>query len=468
MDALTYRPSRGQGCLLVVALALVFQPILVGDLFGYLVYGEWMIEHGAITVVDQYSFTVHGAKWVNHEWLFQVLLAGFYRLFGWYGLLVLQFILTGSILYAVGGFVDRKTDEFSEWAPTLLLPLLALVPGLTLRPQLFTYLAILLTVAMLYRSHALTVGKTLFLVVLFGVWANVHGGVLVGLAFLVFLLFRRIVLRHGKSLRAIVLFVLCSLATLVNPYGPELWRVIAGTIHDPMTAVFIEEWRPTWEYPFHMTVWSLLGLQWVMSFLRAENHWNPDTALRVLCLLGVAVLSLWPRRNLTYYGLAVAVFAPPLRLSALRFQLSSRLRTGLLAGGYGGGIALLILTVWSGFQSGDRRYPSELLTRIDSEFPQRVFVHYPWAQWAFYRRSDVRVFLDGRWKNVYSDDVIRDYGKILLGRRDLLEEYGSRWVLLPGRYPINEELARDDDWNPVAEAEGNLLWRFNKKGVSDE
>lgn len=468
MGIVNFRPTPRQGCFLVVVLGLVFQPILVGDLFGYLVYGEWMIENGSITALDRYSFTAQGSRWINHEWLFQGLLGGIHETVGWYGLLGLQLVLVLALLYCLAGFVDRTTRRFSSWALTLVVPVLALVPALTLRPQMVTYLAILLTVALLAQSQQLTSARGLILILVFALWANVHGGVLVGVAFLGFMLVRRSVLNPEQSVHAAVVFLLCCLATIINPYGLELWSVILGTIHDPMTAVFIEEWRPTWEFPYHMTVWSLLGIQWIVGFLRSDRGFGVDEMLRSLCLLGVAVLSLWPRRNLTYYGLAVAALAPPFRLSGIRFQgLSTIARHGLLLGGYSGGILLLLLTLSTGFESGERSYPTELLSEIPEDSTQNVFVHYPWAQWAFYHRPNVRVFLDGRWKNVYPDDVREDYAKILLGEADLLQDYGARWVLLPGRYPINDTLSRGSGWHLVAEDEDNLLWRYNKTGVRE-
>lgn len=455
-----FSPSRY--VVLVLLLALVFQPILVGDLFGYLVYGDWMIDHGRLTRVDAFSFTAAGNPWINHEWLFDLVVTSVHEALGWTGLMLVQLILVGSILLGVAGLVDRGNPRTGEWCVSLVVPVMALVPGLTLRPQLFTYLFLLIVMGLLLGRRSLHGSDFLVLPLLVALWSNLHGGVFVGLVFLGFLLVQLVVVEMEVrvALRAAALFFLCSLATLVNPYGIGLWRMILGHLGDPVTARFIQEWGPTWIYPYHMSLWCLLGLQWVIAFVRSRNGLNRSASLRVIGLIGVAVLALWPRRNLTYYGIAVAALSPPLRLHWFRsIKVPRMIRHGLLIGGFLGGMGLLGWTVASGFKMGEQRYPAKLLKRINPERSRNVLVHYPWAQWAFYRNRKLRVFLDGRWRTVFPDDLIRDYGKIILGDTDVMERYEIGWILLPGRFPVNRKLASREDWTLVDRTRNALLWR---------
>lgn len=447
--------------LVIVVLAFVFQPLLVGDLFGYLVYGDWMVEHASLITVDTFSFTASGSRWINHEWLFQLGLGLIFDFSGWTGLMVLQFILVASILVLMAWIVDERGLVFEEWAMKFVVPVLAVVPGLTLRPQLFTYLAILLLVIR-YDNRGVQRSDFFVMPALFVLWSNVHGGVIIGLAFLGYLLFRACIVNDDTTglMRPLALFGFCGISTLVNPYGIELWWMIAGTVSDPVTPVFIEEWQPTWRSVYHFVVWCVLSLFWLGAELRTDVSDPRERWLRITCLLGVSLLSLWPRRNLTYYGLAVASFSPGFRFSSLlRWSLPDSVRTGLTMGGLIGGFLLLVVTFSSGFYT-ERGYPAELLNQIDTDKRStRVFVYYPWAQWAFFEDPQIKVFLDGRWKTVYPDKIIHDYGKIMLGDTSILRNYGIDWVLLPGRYNLNRRLQDRNGWMLVDRKNDIVLWR---------
>jgi len=272
--------SSTQWILLLGLFALAFQPVLVGDLFGYLVYGDWMLETGNITRVDRYSFTAFGQPWTNHEWLFQVGLGLVFNYAGWSGLLILQAALVCVVLYFMAVFAGGSGTDVDLWLLHLTVPVFAVLPGLTLRPQLYTYLAILGMMILLAPNRSLRWYDFVVVPLIFVVWSNVHAGVLVGFAFLGFLLTGRFVLRPDRSRVAngLLLFGVCLAGTLVNPYGVELWWLILDTVSNPLTAVFIEEWQPTWEYPYHLTVWCLLGvlrLRYVQVVHPVREEWSP-------------------------------------------------------------------------------------------------------------------------------------------------------------------------------------------------
>ncbi|MFB6346820.1 MAG: hypothetical protein ABEK50_13835 [bacterium] len=467
-----FRLSLPQWVLWLAVVAVVFQPVLVGDLYGYLVYGDWMLENQAITTVDVFSFTVEGTAWVNHEWFFQVVLTGVKQLFGWTGLLVLQLGLTAAIVLLIMVFCRSPDTNLIQWALNVSLPVLAVVPGLTLRPQLLTYLAILILGVVFYDIRRFQGSDYLILAGLFAVWSNVHGGVLVGMVFLCFLLFRQVVLEPGlmRGLKAITLTITAMAFTVLNPYGLELWTMVSETAGDPVTSVFIQEWRPTWLYPFHLSVWCLLGGQWILSLVQSHGKMKRRVWLVIICLTGAALLSLWPRRNLTYYGLAVAMFGVPVQVNWLEsVEIPDLIRRGVLTGAGMGAILVIGMTIWNGFYTTERHYPERLINQLNvSDRRTNLYVHYPWAQWAIYSRPNLKVFLDGRWKTVYSDDVIKDYGKILLGDMNSLRRYDLDWVLIPGRYGLNAELNRTPGWTLLAKHRKTYLWKQTGRESSHE
>src|SRR5439155_18131540 len=88
--------------------------------------------------------------------------------------------------------------------------------------------------------------------VLFLLWANLHGGWIVGLgvatSWLVGRFLDDFVEANGTGNRALLrhaaVLAVSVAATLVNPYGVQLWRFLASTVG---VGREITEWRPLWQ-----------------------------------------------------------------------------------------------------------------------------------------------------------------------------------------------------------------------------
>src|SRR5579863_9289445 len=60
------------------------------DLWLHLKMGDWICHHGFVPDYDILSCTISGKPWVNHEWLFQILIYQVQKLYGFDGLIVMQ------------------------------------------------------------------------------------------------------------------------------------------------------------------------------------------------------------------------------------------------------------------------------------------------------------------------------------------------------------------------------------------
>jgi hypothetical protein len=60
------------------------------DLFWHLATGKHILESGAVPRGDPFSFTAAGAPWVDHSWLFQLVLWGAWDLAGVWGPWILK------------------------------------------------------------------------------------------------------------------------------------------------------------------------------------------------------------------------------------------------------------------------------------------------------------------------------------------------------------------------------------------
>ena len=204
----------------------------------------------------------------------------------------------------------------------LALALAAAGSHFHVRPHLFTIASLALTAALLTDCEAKksSLRRLLWLVPLFVLWTNIHGGMLGGFGTLVIVVGGWIVFwRLGRpspvvSWRDAWFLVLlvggCGLTIFVNPYGTDLikeWRVIMGA---PELTQIIKEHRPldvmeSYAWPVlalaAVYLFVLLGVKpgelrvtWLLPLIWLEQSFERcrDVALFVVVAL-VAIAAMW-------------------------------------------------------------------------------------------------------------------------------------------------------------------------------
>src|SRR5579864_431376 len=87
--------------LLALALAWSLHPLVHDDLFWHLRGGEWIAAHHRVPLVDLFSYTRQGARWITHEWGFSLASWLIYRAGGMGGLVVTTALLAVAVFAAV-------------------------------------------------------------------------------------------------------------------------------------------------------------------------------------------------------------------------------------------------------------------------------------------------------------------------------------------------------------------------------
>ena len=59
----------------VLGAAVAAHEITNTSIGWHLASGRWILEHRAVPTSDPFSFTAAGSPWIDHEWLFQVIVA---------------------------------------------------------------------------------------------------------------------------------------------------------------------------------------------------------------------------------------------------------------------------------------------------------------------------------------------------------------------------------------------------------
>jgi len=290
----------------------------------HLASGRWIIENRAFLRADPFSFTAAGVPWIDHEWIFQVVVALADAAAGAPLLVILRaaVVATMAVLLLVIGVRNGLSP-----ATALLLSVLCVCgarPRFFLRPELVT-LIVVPTVVWMFLSRAerrspAWLGAVAGLMVL-GV--NAHGGVLVVPFLLAGLLAAEVLqmaVTGSWSRRLIVTgasaVAVAGLAVLINPYGWRLYTVpfhlarLVGQPHIPNP-----EWvPPSFAQTPSLFIAILLALLLLSLYERRAERW--------LLLLMAAALALRHVRNLgLFFVLLPLAVAPALaRWPALAAQ----------------------------------------------------------------------------------------------------------------------------------------------------
>lgn len=180
------------------------------------------------------------------------------------------------------------------------------------RPNTFTLLFVLITSYTCERFHAGAIcpRKAWWLVPLFAVWANAHGGFVAGLVLLAVTLGLEVLLAvaaptaqgraaaRGRAGRFALLAAGCFAATLLNPYGPDLYRWVFALLGDSYFMELHQEWRsPDFHSGGAMRYELLLLLFPLVLATSARRPSLVEIALPVLflhfALTGFRYVALW-------------------------------------------------------------------------------------------------------------------------------------------------------------------------------
>ncbi|HVY61926.1 MAG TPA: hypothetical protein VHF22_09750, partial [Planctomycetota bacterium] len=165
--------------LLLLVLPFALEGLHSGDTdtFYHLACGRWMAEHHAVLDHEAFSFTIAGEPWTNYYWLFERAVYGAYEVAGYPGVIAVRAALVLAMAGAVFGLAWLTTagSALEAFAGALVAMLLLLPRALNVRPHLFSYLFLALTLVVLERMRTRERALGLVLPLLCIAWASLHG-----------------------------------------------------------------------------------------------------------------------------------------------------------------------------------------------------------------------------------------------------------------------------------------------------
>jgi hypothetical protein len=283
--------------------------------------GGQILDGAGIPRIDTYTFTAAGLTWIDQQWLAQAIFSAIHRLGGWPALAALWAVIIVAIEALLWRAARCMGAGVRTTGATLLLAFVIAAQGSSLRSQVLGLLCLAaLIVLVVDRSNH---RPRLWLVIpLFATWANVHGSFPVGLAFMGMATLEDTV-RRNHPREAVATLALAAAATLVNPFGLDVWRYVATIGSDPTIARFVTEWRHTNLFDaagaaFYASV-AAVGVIVLVCIRQGER---PSWTVLVW-LAGLALLGAWAVRAVAWWAVGAAPIAAAL-LARVRVRRRGR------------------------------------------------------------------------------------------------------------------------------------------------
>jgi hypothetical protein len=433
------------------------------DLGWHLAAGDLIRERGNIPFQDPWAFTLGDKQWYNLSWLWDVIASVIFQ-YTKFGGLVLSVVACGALIvgYLAHLCLSRGASAIavciSVFCACLLYPSFATPPNIYLAaaPNTATMLF-----SVVFYAECLKRTRWFWLPVMMVLWANLHGGFLLG--FLIIGIFGGVaLLRRDWANFKIYAFAGagCCIAIFITPLGWHIFDGLAATLGNFVQA-YITEW---WSYFANVTIPGCIpGILYILIFMALELRYRGSRPVplesRLLAWLFLA-LGLYQFRYMSFFFIFSTV---PLALHIDRL-LPQRLNNpeiqrSLLAAGIIGACALPLTFM----QVKPALGLPQMLSEQDALYLKTHFSHARiLSHWnvggllIFRTQGTVPVFVDGRAATAYPDSLLRDYFKLTDKEFD-----ETAWNMVLEKYHIDAVL-----WVKAHEELRRFL--VDKKGWKEE
>jgi hypothetical protein len=458
----------GSALFLVALISYNFVDI---DIWHQMALIRESVATGHLLHADPFAYTPTITPWIDHEWG-----AGAVAYFatGWFGgraLLALKFLLalgTGALCWRCSRKLGADDRLISVCAPlAIFLAYLGFFAAVRAQVYSFFFTALLLLLWERDREGSRT--WWIAWLVIFPVWVNLHGGFVVGIGLTALHSIEKVLRREGTRYTLIAFFGML-LEIFLTPYGASYFGYLRRALWMPRP--YAPEWRPVWDLEPVWVVCLVAALGVVLYAVVAAGLRNTPG---ILPLAATAVEATLHRKLLPVFAVVWFCYTPsylqqtPVGQWLLAF-LTRRRRFAILAW-----TALACASLVAGVRQKPWElrvpqpiYPVGAVNYLAAQgFQGNVMIPFRLGAYVSWKRYPaVKVSLDGRYEEVFSNDVMRqifDFYEARENWRTTLHAYPTDIVVAPRNSPICERL-REIDWSPVYQDNDFVL--YARAGVS--
>lgn len=468
------------------------------DLYGYMAFGRLFWESPSFPYHDVYAYTPTRPAWIYHEWLTGVLFYPIYTHFGGFGLQVVKYALGAATIL----FAERTAARLGAGlvARTLGLCLAAEALGSGFSPvraQAFTYAFFTFELWIFVRAAKGRRSWLWALVPLCWVWAQLHGGFVVGVGMIGVFAVAQAVRRRPFG-DALAVLAASAVSTAINPYGLDYFAYLGEALAMPRPDIaewlsFAQAFRLGYTTP--VLLWALVPAGVAALGLAAARR---ALSLWTWAIWGATAYAAGAHiRHIAFFAAASVAFSPPM-LEALGGRLGELVRVakpakviaaaGLAWIGFSGaafattpGVLAAALTLQAQTRdeagAGAFFYPVEAVEHIRrAGLSGNLLSTFAWGEYlAFSLGPGVKIAFCGRYETVYTAAFSEEYFAFFRNPRPdapLLRDFDHHMVLAESGSALDAIFAARSDWRRVFVGGGASLHlnqsRFPKTAKSGE
>jgi hypothetical protein len=424
------------------------------DSYWHIAVARWILEHSAFPTGDPFSHTMPGAHWIAFEWLSEMVYAGAHAVAGWPGVIVVAAAAIALAFAILMHFLLQRLDT----VPALIMGLAAVVltaPHMLARPHALVLPVMVAWVGALVGAVERRTAPPFVFLPLIALWANLHGSVAIGVAFIapaaIEALLQTPRAAWRKTAQQWFLFaMLAVVAASLTPYGPGILLAPINTLSLGSALSIIGEWKPQdFGKLGAFEVVLLLGV----GFALLRGLTLPP--VRILVVLGLLHLALSQSRHADL----LALLAPLYLAQPLAAQLNRRAVTDADTATPRFIFAALAVVTFAAtafallrdVAPAARNTPAAAVTATGLAKAGPLFNDYIFGGYLIY--AGIAPFIDGRGEIYGRKLMLRHHNAITLQNVPdllrLLDEYRIAATLLTPATPAVALLDRLPDWQRV-------------------
>ncbi|HHT9126465.1 MAG TPA: hypothetical protein ACFYD6_11700 [Candidatus Brocadiia bacterium] len=484
--------------MLLVTLTIVGSQRMLGD--GdpgcHIKTGEYILNHRTLPVEDPFSFTMAGKEWFAWEWLSDVILAWIHGMFGMNGVVVFCNLIVAVTFCFLFKILLSKRVNILIALSLVLVALGASFLHWLARPHIFSWLFTLIAYWMLDEYQLRRKRYIYFLPLVMLVWANLHGGFMIGLIltsiyflgnFLTFLTSSDKT-RSGDCLRISLFLAFIGLislfASFINPYGLKLIPHIFDTYVSK--SLIVDNTNEFMSPNFHDNTVKLYELCVILLIVVLTFSLRRFNFIQIGLVIFWIHMSLFSSRNIPLFLIIITpIIGEYLNdiLNQLQGRMDIKAWVKRIVGGFfliskrlhnlepGTNspvyfvipVAFMVLLCLNGGRIGDKvilnaqfdskRFPVDAVNFIEAnQIPGRMFNEFAWGGYLIYRLyPGQKVFIDGR-ADMYGEPFVKDYLEVIRAGTNwasVLEKNDINWATIPTSSPIAAVLRADNRWKHI-------------------
>ncbi len=464
--------------IILLLLIMALRTPLDTDMWWHLRAGEETWSNRQVYSVDTFSFTRQGQDWLNHSWLSQVLM---FLLFQSGGYLALSLWVAITVVTSMALMYFQMEGHSLLRGAILILAGAAASVVWSPRPQVMSLVLFGLVSYLLYLYKWKKKDHLVWLIPIFLLWGNLHGGYILGMILLGVMIGGELlnIIMPGKNeyqlnwaeIRKLVVWTAASLlAVLINPYGIGMWKIPFNTVEVKALQDLISEWAsPDFHQLFQQ---PMLWILFLVFFAIGKSERTID-GTDLLSLIVFSWFAFTARRNFGPFAMVSApIISRHLHDITEKWKMERKKDKPFLS--TAGNISdvtrnwinlaiILLLIVAAGWKAIDVNktsfvlekeseiFPSKIVeTLLNSEKPGRLFNEYGWGGYLIWHLRDFQVFVDGR-TDLYGDEILEDYLTVMSGQEgwDQILDINKIDILLIKTGSNLEIFAKNNGWHTL-------------------